>query len=464
MKNGAPQSADDWLVLRPARDLSGHEGAVCDLRWSPDGTLLASASRDGTVRLWSSANGVLRAKLRGHQSWVKSVCWVAGGRMIATGSRDQTVRLWDVDGVELRRFAHAQPVEAVFGLGATPQLAAVTRDRVIHVWDADCGEPVLRSSPRPGLDIAGLGCDPVTGSFLAAWSDGGLVGSDGSRTEVPGSQELPLRRIAWSADRTLAGLCGSAPEITVVDWRTGRREALLERLAAPVQHLAFSQDGRFFGAQCTDGVVHVWSGETWRRVAELKTCRTAAETVRFALHPSAMQMAVLRDRGHVIRLWKETVAGSEDLRGRSATPEEAGRSASQVVVHLAQEIVMKNKRTKIVADRGAVVVNASRVRGSRLATSRQQPSADTRELEAEMQRFAALLEAARAEHREEVELLRHRLNEVAGLAEKPKAERNPRVVRLSGRGLVEAAKAVGEIVPGLCTAAQRIVALLGGPA
>ncbi|MFD9220086.1 NB-ARC domain-containing protein [Streptomyces sp. NPDC060064] len=76
--------------------LTGHTGGVWDCAFSPDGTLLATASDDHTVRLWRIPDGTPQAVLAGHTDWVHSCAFSADGTLLATASSDRTVRLWQV--------------------------------------------------------------------------------------------------------------------------------------------------------------------------------------------------------------------------------------------------------------------------------------------------------------------------------------------------------------------------------
>ena len=79
------------------RVLRGHEGGVTHLAFAPDGKTLASASCDGSVRLWdASASGPDASPrvFRGHEGEVTHVTFAPDGKTLASASCDGTVRLW----------------------------------------------------------------------------------------------------------------------------------------------------------------------------------------------------------------------------------------------------------------------------------------------------------------------------------------------------------------------------------
>src|SRR5689334_6328595 len=75
---------------------SSHAERITNLIFSPDLTYLATASVDGTVKLWNLKINRLVRTLPVSSYWVHSIAFSPDSSMLAAGAGDSTITLWDL--------------------------------------------------------------------------------------------------------------------------------------------------------------------------------------------------------------------------------------------------------------------------------------------------------------------------------------------------------------------------------
>ncbi|CRK31727.1 hypothetical protein BN1708_005529 [Verticillium longisporum] len=83
----------DWSAC--LQTLEGHDGTIYSVSFTEDGHRLASASEDGTVKIWDVATGTCLQTLEGHNGCIMSAAFIADDRL-ASASQDGMIQLWDV--------------------------------------------------------------------------------------------------------------------------------------------------------------------------------------------------------------------------------------------------------------------------------------------------------------------------------------------------------------------------------
>ncbi|MET7887814.1 NB-ARC domain-containing protein, partial [Streptomyces avermitilis] len=123
------------------RSLAGHTEWVTSVAISPDGTWLATTSRDETARIWDRVTGTCTATLTGHTDWVESVAIAPDGTWLATGGYDGTVRFWDrnTGTCTATLTGHTRMVTSVAIAPDGTWLATGGYDGTVRFWDRNTG-------------------------------------------------------------------------------------------------------------------------------------------------------------------------------------------------------------------------------------------------------------------------------------------------------------------------------------
>jgi WD40 repeat protein len=74
----------------------GHSASVKTVAISPDGKILATGSRDKSVKLWDQQSGMEIRSLIGHDHTINGLSFSPNGLYLATSSADGTARVWEI--------------------------------------------------------------------------------------------------------------------------------------------------------------------------------------------------------------------------------------------------------------------------------------------------------------------------------------------------------------------------------
>ncbi|MGH8933004.1 MAG: PQQ-binding-like beta-propeller repeat protein [Egibacteraceae bacterium] len=247
--------------------LRAHTGSVRDVAFSPDGTTIATASEDQTVRLWSPAAGEqIGQPLIGHAGPVLSVTFNPDGRTIATGGEDGAVRLWNAAtgqpvGPPLTGHAYAVPVVAFSPDGKV--LASGGEDGV-RLWNTATGQPIGQPVPLLTGNTLLWQIAFSSDSSMIAFSRGLAVELRDAYTGQPLGQPLTghtdsVRGVAFSPDGSM--IASSSDDQTVLLWdiATGQRIGQpLTGHSSEVWDVAFKPDGTTIASAGEDGTVRLW--------------------------------------------------------------------------------------------------------------------------------------------------------------------------------------------------------------
>lgn len=290
--------------------LSGHQGWISRISWSPNGTYLASPSADKTIRIWDVSSGACVRTLEWHTNEVWSVAWSPDGKFLASASSDLTIQLWDADsGKHLQTLE--QHTNAVTGVAWSPdgkRLASASHDKTIRIWDTSRG--VCMGILQGHTDrVRSVEWSP-DGKWLASASGDKTIyiwsTADGSHFQTLEGHNGSVWSIAWTRNGRQLVSTSYDKTIRVWDIAKGVQLQILEAHSGQVNCATFSADGRWMASKSSfkDNTIRLWRCDTWACVAELEESATGNWLPNIAFHPRLPVLATLGERDRIIRIWE----------------------------------------------------------------------------------------------------------------------------------------------------------------
>lgn len=262
--------AFDWLEGRSLEPLlalppePGHRypPTISSVAISPGGRLVAAAASDGKLRILELDGEIRAAPLRTITASGVQLCRFLGERRLLLGKMTGELALLALDG-EREIYRRQLEYDPVYALAISPdgrRVAVAFRSSRIQILDAASGEMLqaLEGHRDSVYDLAWLRENALVSGgkdkrvFL--WN----LETSPPRPRLLHQGDRPVTAIAVDAARDRVAAAIEGEKIALIDLRSHRVDALLAGHTAPVQVLAFVQEGRRLISSGNDARVLVW--------------------------------------------------------------------------------------------------------------------------------------------------------------------------------------------------------------
>ncbi|QRV88655.1 U4/U6 small nuclear ribonucleoprotein Prp4 [Ceratobasidium sp. AG-Ba] len=234
----------------------GHSDRVCRVAFHPSGQYVASASYDGSWRLWDASTGQNSGKhvvedqdrqllfQEGHSKEVYAVQFQDDGALVASGGLDAIGRVWDLrtGRTAMVLDGHGQ---AIYGMDFSPngyQIATGSGDNTVRIWDMRSLRALYTIGAHTSIVSDVSFYRPVSGDIFTAFAAGpsDVKMEDGldSKAEVNGDVKQEMEDVKPTFEASKSG--GTLPV-----------------------------SGLFLVSSGYDGMVKVWSADDWQLVKAL---------------------------------------------------------------------------------------------------------------------------------------------------------------------------------------------------
>ncbi|KAJ5128771.1 hypothetical protein N7526_006937 [Penicillium atrosanguineum] len=305
-----PVVEEDWS--RSLQTLEGHSQIVRSITWSPDGSKLASASYDKTVRIWDPATGQSISTLKGYTDSVSSIAWSPDGSRLASASDDKIVRIWNpATGQSISTLkGHGGSVRLIAWAPDGNQLASASDDKTVRIWDLASGRSILILEGHSGL-VRSIAWSPDGRRLALASSDKTVriwdLATGQSVLALEGHSDL-VTAIAWSPDGRRLASASSDKTVRIWDPATGQSISTVKGHGAWVASIAWSPDGSRLASASDDKTVRIWDLATGQSVLTLEGHSGGVTSIAWS--PGGRRLASASS-DKTVRIWD--LAGSQSL-------------------------------------------------------------------------------------------------------------------------------------------------------
>ncbi|MGI9334011.1 MAG: protein kinase domain-containing protein [Gammaproteobacteria bacterium] len=286
-------------------------GDALAIALSPDGSLIASAQREGIIELIdATTRRRVGPGLRGHEGGVRDVAFGPQGEWLVSGGTDGTVRVWPVaDGMGGESRVVGETGDVVMGVAFAPDgkiVSSANGDGTVQLWNADTGGAIGAPLTDLALGFKTVQFSPDGSGIVAGYNDGSMYG-----WSLPSGQPLfePIVQAHTSNpsslvfDRDAKRFASSATNGTAMlfDYPRGQIVGPVFQNDDHIGAVVFAADGRSLIGAKADGALELWNLEQQRSIGTTPSAHSRP-IVEVQLSGNGKLLATLGD-DQLIRTW-----------------------------------------------------------------------------------------------------------------------------------------------------------------
>ncbi|XP_047404694.1 POC1 centriolar protein homolog B isoform X5 [Sciurus carolinensis] len=253
-----------WNLKPQARAFRyvGHKDVVTSVQFSPLGNLLASASRDRTVRLWIPDKKGKSSEFKAHTAPVRSVDFSADGQFLVTASEDKSIKIWNMFRQRFlySLYRHTHWVRCAKFSPDGRLIVSCSEDKTIKIWDTTNKQCVNNFSDSVGF-----------ANFVDFNPNGTCIASAGSDHTVRiwdirvnkllqhyQVHSCGVNCISFHPSGNYLITASSDGTLKILDLLEGRLIYTLQGHTGPAFTVSFSRSGEQFASGGADTQVLLW--------------------------------------------------------------------------------------------------------------------------------------------------------------------------------------------------------------
>ncbi|MEO0015461.1 MAG: hypothetical protein RLZZ535_3850, partial [Cyanobacteriota bacterium] len=230
--------------------LLGHQATISQIKYSPDGKIIASASWDQTIKLWNAQTGELINTLKGYQDGINSIVFSPDSQTLISTGEDKTIKIWNLVGQAklIKTFTgHTDSIKTVTVSPNSELIASAGYDNTIKLWTIK-GD-LLQTIKAHNLAITSLAFTPdskisASGSWdntVKIWSIKNAGKSSELLHTLTGHQD-GVTTVSFNSDGTVLATGSGDRTIKLWNPETGELIKTLRGHTSQINSLAFSSD------------------------------------------------------------------------------------------------------------------------------------------------------------------------------------------------------------------------------